>query len=121
VLERRDRREWGLVGLVVLGYGLGLAPLAHAALQHGELDAPDPSDNTWLGHGPGSPRGDGAPHSHSHTHPAGSIEHLCSIAATASAAPAVAPVGWDLVWTGSGEVRARPGRSIRSRAQPQGP
>jgi hypothetical protein len=80
MIRRDDRRELGILGLVVLGWGLVAAPLVHVGLVHGggSLGAAA----ALLGHGaarvPVKPSG----HGHSHgapangaAHGAGALEH----------------------------------------------
>ena len=119
ILQRRDRREWALIGAVVLAYGLGLSPVVHAVSQHGEEELPSALDAAWVHH-QRSPT-PAAPHSHSHSHAPGSVEHLTAVAPLPTAVPQpVRPIS-QLTWVVEGKARARAGRVIRPRAMPQGP
>ncbi len=66
------------MALLLLCWGLGLGPLAHAVLAHGEPVVRDSAERGWLQHtGSGHPappsRGDAAP---AHRHAPGAPEHL---------------------------------------------
>jgi hypothetical protein len=117
--QRRDRREWALLGAVVLAYGLGLSPLVHAIVQHGAEGAPDSWDAAWVHHRSGP--APATPHSHSHSHSPGSVEHLNAVAPVPPALPQPVRPVTRLTWVVEGRARARAARMIRPSAMPQGP
>ena len=76
--ERQRRILAAPLGLVLLGWGLGLGPLAHAVLAHGDPVVHDGGDPGWVAHSerPGR-HPDGQPASPSgHRHAPGAPEHL---------------------------------------------
>jgi hypothetical protein len=133
LLNPHDRRDLACLGLLVLVYGLAMAPVLHAVVGHGgggarhehahvpgerahSHDAPrDASDAPEDGR-PGQRHGpDG------HQHLTGSVEHLHAVAATWAVveAPRVRAVSW-LAEVLRGPARA-PGAATRLTAMPQGP
>jgi hypothetical protein len=146
-----DRRDLACLGLTVLVYGLVVAPVLHAAMDHaGGLELPTGTQG-WLSHqrppvqGHGHTHG-GAPgaeesrhshevagHGHEHTpahehdkghphrHSWGSVEHLQAVAT--SCAVVLAPlVGW--VPLRAEEIHRpewAPVAAVRPTAMPQGP
>jgi hypothetical protein len=133
-----DRRDLACLGLTVLVYGLVVAPVLHAAVDHaGGLELPSGARG-WLTHQ--QPRGHehghsheaaghghehGSPHDHGkgtpHQHSWGSVEHLQAVAT--SCAVVLAPVvGWVPLRV---ERIHRPERApvapLRPTAMPQGP
>jgi hypothetical protein len=132
VLNRHDRRDLACLGLLVLVYGLAVAPVVHAVVGHGgggrvphvhvhgsgerahshgskQRDVPG-EQAPGKGHGPGG-----------HQHAAGSVEHLHALAAswTVVEAPRVRGVSW-FAEVLRGPSRA-PGSAPRLTAMPQGP
>lgn len=126
----RDRRDLGCLGLMVLAYGLVLAPVVHAVEGHaGGLELPAAAQG-WLDHQRsdlehGHEHGHGHSHEHGkgqpHRHLTGSVEHLQAVAVASAAV--LAPVAW---WV---PLRAEEPRSpqrasvapLRPTAMPQGP
>ena len=112
-MDRHDRRDLACLGLMVLVYGLALAPVLHVAVGHGHghrhaharVHAPD--DVTLKAAG--------------HEHPVGSVEHLLALAVAKVHvwAPTVwwVPLRWDVL---PGPLRL-PGATPRLTAMPQGP
>ncbi|QSQ21668.1 hypothetical protein JY651_42005 [Pyxidicoccus parkwayensis] len=130
MLNRDDRRDLACLGLMVLVYGLAVAPVVHAVVGHGgggarhvhvhargeqahshgpERDVPD-------GHAPGKGHGPGG-----HQHLTGSVEHLHAVAASWAVvdAPRVPVLSW-VAEVLRGPSRA-PGAAPRLTAMPQGP
>jgi hypothetical protein len=118
VLDPRDRRDLACLGLVVLVYGLALAPVLHAAWGHGHS------------HSRGSAHASLEARSHErepalsavgHQHPAGSVEHLLALAVArvSVGSPVVrwTPPRWEVI---RGPSRL-PGETPRPTAMPQGP
>jgi hypothetical protein len=64
------------VGLLLLGWGLGLGPLAHAALAHGEPLLHDGGDQAWVAPGDGRPAPPAERETLPHHHAPGALEHL---------------------------------------------
>lgn len=132
MLHRDDRRDLACLGLMVLVYGLAVAPVVHAVVGHGgggaahahahgpgerahshgpRKDAQDEHEHArGKGHGPGG-----------HQHLTGSVEHLHALAAswTVVEAPRVRTVSW-VAEAARGPERA-PGATLRPTAMPQGP
>lgn len=133
MLDPRDRRDLASLGLMVLVYGLAVAPVVHAVVGHGarghghvharaahtgeEHDTPGERGHE---HGPGE--GPGKKHGpDGHRHLAGSVEHLLAVAATWSVVlpPRVRWVSWRVERQRGPE--SLPGRPLRPTAMPQGP
>lgn len=98
--ERQRRQRAAPLALLLLGWGLGLGPLAHAVLAHGERLVRDSAEQGWLRHsGSGHPaqpaRGDAVP---SHRHAPGAPEHL-QLAASATLVCLAVAVLLYRVWT----------------------
>ncbi|WNG55123.1 hypothetical protein F0U59_10280 [Archangium gephyra] len=128
MLDSHDRRDLACLGLMVLVYGLALAPVLHATVGHG---------GGWGGaHGHSHVHAEGhshAPHAeqdhergpllraHGHQHLAGSVEHLLAVAVakTHVFAPVTrwVPIRW-VVFRGPSRL---PGDPPRPTAMPQGP
>jgi len=77
--ERQHRLRAAPVGLLLLGWGLGVGPLAHAVLAHGEPLLHDSGDRGWVQHtekerSRRSAQSEPAPSSHHHA--PGALEHL---------------------------------------------
>jgi hypothetical protein len=77
--ERHRRLRAAPLGLLLLGWGLGLGPLAHAVFAHGFLPLHDSGDAGWVQHADrgrdnGAAQHDGAPPPHRHA--PGTLEHL---------------------------------------------
>ncbi|MGO9830607.1 MAG: hypothetical protein ACLPJH_10740 [Myxococcaceae bacterium] len=76
--ERRRRLQTAPLGLLLLGWGLAVGPLAHAVLAHGEPLLHDSAEWGWVGHtAPEAShqpvqRDTAAPHRHA----PGGLEHL---------------------------------------------
>lgn len=134
-MRTQDRRDLATLGLILLGYGLVVSPLAHALLQHGAGSGHAASE--WVTHGhtapaePLGPHDEQRPHSHSqredapqapsHTHGLGSVEHLLAVAV---APPRVLPPSFFWIALEAmrlGAERARAGDPLPLTAMPQGP
>jgi hypothetical protein len=151
VRNPQDRRDLACLGLTVLVYGLVVAPVLHAAMDHaggGELPT---TARGWLDHAKPERRGHGHPHGdapgteessaapgvadhghehdhsqepkrgHPHRHLWGSVEHLQAVAV--AGVGVLAPmVGWVPL---RAEVPQRPQWApvapLRPTAMPQGP
>ena len=76
--ERQGRLRAAPLGLLLLGWGLGLGPLAHAVLAHGEPLLRDSAEHGWVRHSAPDPRGVPAPRgaAPTHRHSPGGLEHL---------------------------------------------
>jgi hypothetical protein len=118
VLDPRDRRDLACLGLVVLVYGLALAPVLHAAVGHGHAHSRSHAHAALDARGHERQPALGAV---GHQHPAGSVEHLLALAVARVEvrAPAVrwTPLRWEVfrgpLWL--------PGEPPRPTAMPQGP
>ncbi len=98
--ERQRRQRAAPLALLLLGWGLGLGPLAHAVLAHGEPRVRDSAEQSWLRHAlsarPARPtRGDAAP---THRHAPGAPEHL-QLAVSATAVCLAVALLLQRVWT----------------------
>jgi hypothetical protein len=123
-VQSRDRREWGLLGLAILGYGLALSPLLHVLTGHEGFNEPDPRDAAWIGHEAPATRPTLPGHSHAphrHAHAPDSIEHLSLASSPPRAAATLLQPTWTSVWVFTDDVRPREGRGIRLTQMPQGP
>jgi len=97
--ERQRRLRAAPLGLLLLGWGLGVGPLAHAVFAHGEPLLRDSADRGWVRHvsreHPEAPsRREAAP---THRHAPGVLEHLQLAVAATVVCLAVAVVlfrGW---------------------------
>jgi hypothetical protein len=83
---RQRRLRAAPVGLLLLGWGLGLGPLAHAVLAHGDPLLQESGDASWVQHADATragetPTREAAP---AHHHAPGALEHL-QLAISASA------------------------------------
>ncbi|WP_158623322.1 hypothetical protein [Corallococcus sp. CA053C] len=133
--DSRDRRDLACLGLMVLVYGLAVAPVLHAVVGHGggleghaHVHGPAGHVHCAGSEGPAAKSTDGADRDeheqqghHGHQHLTGSVEHLLAVAAswTVFLPPARRWVSWSVE-----PVRAprwRPGQRWRSPAMPQGP
>jgi hypothetical protein len=76
------------LALLLLTWGLGLGPVAHAVVAHGDPVLYDSSDTSWAQHtrGPGGQR----PAAPAHRHAPGSLEHLRLAIASSSVVLTVA-------------------------------
>lgn len=76
--EKQRRIRAAPLGLVLLGWGLGVGPLAHAVLAHGELVLHDGADPGWVAHAErAGRRGEMPPRAPTgHSHAPGAPEHL---------------------------------------------
>jgi len=105
--EQQRRLRAAPVGLLLLFWGLGLGPLAHAVIAHGEPLLHESGDGGWVQHA--SPahrpsRRDAAPASHQHA--PGALEHLQLAMASAPATLALVAVLLLLAVTGVAAWRA---------------
>ncbi|MET0405818.1 MAG: hypothetical protein ABW123_25580 [Cystobacter sp.] len=111
MLDPRDRRDLACLGLVVLVYGLALAPVLHVAIGHGHAHA-----QQTRGH-----QQEPVLRAEGHHHPVGSVEHLLALAVARPGlwAPVVrwTPLFWEIT---QGPLRL-PGETLRPTAMPQGP
>ena len=134
MLNAHDRRDLASLGLMVLVYGLAVAPVLHAVVGHGgggarreHAHVAGESAHTHDAHhrdGPGSPddsKSDREPVPDGHQHLTGSVEHLHAVATAWAAVevPRVRTVSWR-VEVLRGLSRA-PGAAPRLTAMPQGP
>lgn len=142
MLNPHDRRDLACLGLLVLVYGLAVAPVLHAAVGHGGGGHEGVSyrhshahDSSGEAHSHGPEREQGSQHRvpaddapgnghgpDGHKHLTGSVEHLHAVAAAWAAVltPARVPaVSW-LAEVLHGPSRA-PGAAPRPTAMPQGP
>jgi hypothetical protein len=76
--ERQRRLHAAPVGLLLLGWGLGLGPLAHAVIAHGEPLLHESGDASWVQHADAKRPGEPPPReaAPAHHHAPGAIEHL---------------------------------------------
>jgi len=105
--EKKRRLRAAPLGLALLGWGLGLGPLAHAVLAHGDPVVRDSADPGWVAHAEhaGRHRGGLPPAPAGHEHAPGAPEHLrlavlpsaaVLVVAAVLVAVDVAPVrGWE--------------------------
>ncbi|XXF77969.1 hypothetical protein P2318_33695 [Myxococcaceae bacterium GXIMD 01537] len=130
-----DRRDLACLGLMVLVYGLAVAPVVHAVVGHGgghrthaaHVHAHDGADGRHVA------RGEDPAHAHGagddghgtgpgeHEHAPGSVEHLWALAVEQ-----VAVLAPHVVWVTLGEAKQLaptrlPGARWRLPAMPQGP
>ncbi|WP_147451123.1 hypothetical protein [Corallococcus llansteffanensis] len=140
--DPRDRRDLACLGLMVLVYGLAVAPVLHAVVGHGggleghahghghgpgghvhRTGSPAEQERFAPGEAPEAPDGaDGdGQHGHGHQHLTGSVEHLLAVAAswTVFLPPASRWMSWSVEQARAPEWR--PGQRWRSPAMPQGP
>ncbi|ATB43070.1 hypothetical protein CYFUS_008549 [Cystobacter fuscus] len=118
MLDPRDRRDLACLGLVVLVYGLALAPVLHAAVGHGHSHSRRhaPAALEARGHEREPVLGAAG-----HQHPVGSVEHLLALAVARVEVRAPA-VWWTPVrWEPSRGPLWLPGEPLRPTAMPQGP
>jgi len=133
-----DRQDVAFLGLIVLVYGLVVAPVLHAVVDHaGGLDLPAGSRG-WLTHQHSQAHEHGHSHDvadhghehrstheqgkgHPHRHSWGSIEHLQAVA-TSCAAVLAPMVGWvPLRAERLHRPKWAPVAPLRPTAMPQGP
>ena len=128
MLDAHDRQDLGCLGLMVLVYGLALAPVLHATVGHGGgWEAAHGHSHVHAGghaHAPHAEQdGERGPvlRAHGHQHFAGSVEHLLAVAVAKAHvfAPVTrwVPIRWE-VFRGS---LLLPGDPPRPTAMPQGP
>lgn len=76
--ERERRLRTAPVGLLLLAWGFGVGPLAHAVLSHGAPLVHESGDRGWVRHavaeGPSAPASSETPAPHHHA--PGTLEHL---------------------------------------------
>ncbi|WP_426755942.1 hypothetical protein [Myxococcus sp. Y35] len=144
MLNPHDRRDLACLGLMVLVYGLAVAPVLHAVVEHGGgghhhhhgharthshgTHGEDTADHarraeesSRAGHDDaGAPARDGE-HKSGHEHLTGSVEHLHAVAVAWAVMklPRVREVSW-LAEAQCGPERV-PGSALRPTAMPQGP
>ncbi|MBJ6764898.1 hypothetical protein JGU66_29390 [Myxococcaceae bacterium JPH2] len=129
MLDPRDRRDLACLGLMVLVYGLLVAPVVHAVVGHGgglgggaaHVHGHGPGEHTHPNEPGDATPGKKRPASHAHQHPSGSVEHLLAVATTWSAPPPPA-VQW-VSWAVERQHAPghAPGTKLRPTAMPQGP
>lgn len=112
-LERERRRKAAPAGLSLLLWGLGLGPLAHAVLAHGEPLLRETSDQGWVHHA-GDERGQRPGDRRelpSHHHAPGALEHLqlaiSEVAVTLSVPAVVLAVAMEELAAWRGPVLSR--------------
>jgi hypothetical protein len=118
VLDPRDRRDLACLGLVVLVYGLALAPVLHAAVGHGHSHSRRhaPAALETRGHERQPVLG-----AVGHQHPVGSVEHLLALAVARVEVHAPVVRWTPLRWEVSRGPLSLPGEPPRPTAMPQGP
>jgi hypothetical protein len=146
LLNREDRRDLGWLGLWVAVYGLACAPVLHAVYGHGGARPVSsvPMARGWVSHSRAeadeprlpTPHDERQPHSHgpegehgpgegnapaSHTHGAGSTEHLQAVALPSPALPPLLVLWFEAGTRHLGQERPRLGVPLRPTAMPQGP
>ncbi|NVJ09554.1 hypothetical protein HUW63_30555 [Myxococcus sp. AM001] len=137
LLNPHDRRDLASLGLMVLVYGLVVAPVLHAVVEHGDgghhhSHAHAHPHGRAHAHGARSEHaqpgdegaGDAAPageRKRGHAHLTGSVEHLQAVALAWAVMklPRVREVSW-LAEVQRGPARP-PGAAVRPTAMPQGP
>jgi hypothetical protein len=92
--EKQRRIRAAPVGLLLLGWGLGLGPLAHAVVAHGDPVLRTGGEPGWVDHSarPSSRRRAPVELPPAHRHAPGAPEHLQLAMSPAPAMPAVALV-----------------------------
>ncbi|WNZ62127.1 hypothetical protein QEG98_41005 [Myxococcus sp. MxC21-1] len=137
MLNPHDRRDLASLGLMVLVYGLVVAPVLHAVVEHGDGGHHHSHAHSHP-HGRAHAHGAGNEHAHrgdegagepapdgerksEHEHLTGSVEHLQAVALTWAVMklPRVREVSW-LAELQRGPTRV-PGSAVRPTAMPQGP
>jgi hypothetical protein len=105
LISREDRRDLGVLGLMVLAWGLLVAPLVHTfthAHGHGHSHGAQPQ---------GTPG----------THGAGSVEHLLAVSTGAPPVPELSPVRMPLALARAERPRSPPLERWQSVEESQGP
>ncbi len=141
LLNPHDRRDLACLGLMVLVYGLAVAPVLHAVVEHGGGGHHHPHVHGRAhSHDTRGELGEAGAHAHRHADPddadapspegeqkgghehlTGSVEHLHAVAVAWAVMklPRVPEVSW-LAEVRHGPERA-PGSALRPTAMPQGP
>ncbi|WNG45950.1 hypothetical protein F0U60_18895 [Archangium minus] len=130
LLDPRDRRDLACLGLMVLVYGLAVAPVIHAVVAHGGGMGTAHERAHAYAHAHGHAHAHAGEQGHEqepsvrdpgHQHPVGSVEHLLAVAVTKASvlAPVVRwhPLRQEVF---RGPLRL-PGVPLRLTAMPQGP
>jgi hypothetical protein len=86
--EQLQRARAAPLGLLLLGWGLGFGPVAHAVVAHGDPVLRDSGDTSWAQHTRGS-GGERSPVP-THRHAPGALEHLQLVIASVAVALVVA-------------------------------